>query len=165
VYRLRCTRLLLRDVRGLLPDASSTDTTTTKLGDWFATRLNVAAQRYVIVTSARSLLTVVTPARDLARLPERVAVATDRLLGNIGVSDARRKRELAAMREAVIDRTNDRSIVASMNALSQRAYQELWDMPHRPGRTLDHINVSLACTPLGAHGHRTATEVVLELMR
>lgn len=161
---LRCTRRLLRDARGQLAEAMTGDASTARLGDWFATRLNIAQRRYIIALSRESLLPVVVPARDLVLLPARLAESAGRLFVLIGVPARARLAEVRRLHEARIAPTDDRSVTASLNDAARRAYEELYDLPHRPGRTLDHINLLLARTPLAALGLHSAADVTLDLL-
>ncbi|HSJ07578.1 MAG TPA: hypothetical protein VK936_12810 [Longimicrobiales bacterium] len=164
MYVLRCTGALLRDVaRYHLPagDAGSA----TRLGDWYATRLNAGPRRYVLATSSLCLLSVVVPARDLRSLPLRLVAAVDRLLAHIGVPDAARRDELAAMAEARVAKTNSRSVLGSMAFLAEQAGEQLHDLPHRPGRTLGHVDAWLAEVSCGVLELRTPAEAALDLLR
>lgn len=105
------------------------------------------------------------PAKDLRRLPVRLAAAVDRLLGYIGVPDAARRDELAAMGEARVAKTNSRSVLGSMAFLAVHAGEQLHDLPHRPGRTLGHVDAWLAEVPCGALGPGTPAAAALALLR
>lgn len=161
MYLLRCTQPLLRDARRHLTEAGPADRSQTRLGDWYANRLNSAQQRYIIVVNTTTLLSVVVPARDLAKLPSRIADALAALLRTLGVEGAVCDEEIMRMQDVVVTAGSDASVRASANAIAQRAWQELYDVPHRPGRTLDHINVMLARTPLATFDYRTAAEEAL----
>lgn len=161
---LRCTARLLRDVARHHPRASATHRPTSRLGEWYANRLNVGARRYIMATHATSLLSVVVPARDLRGLPERIATATDRLLLDLGVPAAVRAPEVDAMRDVRVTRTASGSVLASMRWITMYADTLLWDLPHRPGRTLADVNVALSDCPCGALGGGIPADAALLLL-
>jgi hypothetical protein len=164
MYLLRCTNRLGRDVARFHQPALRRDRSDTRLGDWFANRLNVGPRRYVLATSARSLLSVVVPARDPARLPERVASALDALLRHLGVAADVRSAEIAAMAAVKVAPTNSRPVLGSMTHIAGLAYAELYDMPHRPGRTLHHVNAWLAAEPNARLELATPADAALRLL-
>jgi hypothetical protein len=161
---MRCTAPLWRDAIRYHAVAGARERSGTRLGDWFATRLNVGHQRYVLATSRKTLLTLVVPARDLASLPERMASALERLLAHLDVDARTRRAEIGAMAEARVARTDSRSVLGSMSHLAERAHAELCELPHRPGRSLDHVNVWLANEPCGALDHGTPADAALRLL-
>lgn len=164
MYVLRCTHRLLRDVEGFHAAAPGRANSTNCLGDWFANRLNIGPQRYVLATSSLCLLSVVVPARDLKKLPARLADAVDRLLDHLEVPHAIRSTEVAAMADARTAVTNSRIVLRSMQDIAVQADGQLYDLPHRPGRQLDHVNVWLAHVPLGPLGYATPGEAALRLL-
>lgn len=161
---LRCTRRLRSAVRRHLPDCTATQRGTNRLGDWYANRLNIAQRRYIIVVNAQTFLTLVVPARDLAGLPGRISDALDSLLRTLGVESSARTRELGRMNGVCTAAAHDRSAVSSMNAIARRAWDELYDLPHRPGRTLGHIDALLAGLPLAQLDHRPPAELAAALL-
>jgi hypothetical protein len=163
MYVLRCTRRLLRDLRGRI-EADESAVSTTLLGDWFANRLNVGPRRYVLATNASTRLSVVVPARDPALLPARIAAAVDTLLAYLDVTDSARALEIARMQQVRIATTNNRSVLATMTDIAFSAYDELYDLPHRPGRTLAHVDLVLSALPMRFAGYRTAAELALECL-
>jgi hypothetical protein len=162
---LRCTRPLLRDVRRHHVVAE-TAVSTTHLGDWFANRLNVGHRRYILATNALTRLSVVVPARDLGQLPNRITAALDTLLTHIGVPARERTREMDLMQDVSIAPTNSASVLSTMTDIAFSAYDELYDLPFRPGRTLAHVDLTLSALPLRFAGYRTTAELARErLMR
>lgn len=97
------------------------------LGDWYAAPLFVGRQRYALLASERSLLSVVLPLKEsrtlVARWRARVAERLDRL----GVELAHRDAELGAMAEVVIARTASRRTLGAMNELVRHARWECED--------------------------------------
>lgn len=65
---VRCTRKLLDRIGRLAPYETSS---TTALGEWYATILFTRPQQVVLLGNATTRLPVVVPARDLSTLPIR----------------------------------------------------------------------------------------------
>jgi hypothetical protein len=104
------------------------------------------------------------PAKDLRALPGRLTAAVDRLLTHIGVPAAARHGELAAMDEVRVGKTDSRSVLGSMAFLAAHAGEQLHDLPHRPGRTLGHVDAWLAEVPCGALGMATPADAAVRLL-
>jgi hypothetical protein len=164
VYLLRCTARLRRDAERQLAPARTRDRSDTALGDWFANRLNVGPQRYIVATNGATLLTIVVPARDLGSLHGRMADTLDRLLEHLGAGAAARRAEVAAMREVRVARTDSRRVLGSMTHLAGLAWEELCELPHRPGRTLHHVNARLAAESLAALGYAAPGDRALRVL-
>lgn len=111
MYALRVTRPLLARLARLDPSNPEPAPTTTKLGDWYANRLNIGHHRLILCTSAASLLTVVVPAKDLLGLPVRLAEGLVLLLRWIGVSPSGIEAELGEMEQVRVDRTDSGRLV------------------------------------------------------
>jgi hypothetical protein len=138
------------------------DPTSTALGDWFANRFNFGAQRFIMCTSEHSLLTLLVPARDLRKLPDRLSLALGAVLADMEAPHRPREIELAAMQRYQIARTNSRSVLGSMNDMSGLAEAEL---AARDGRLdLHEVNLRLAEVPCGPLGYRTPGETAWELL-
>ena len=160
MFVLRCTRPLFREIRRLIRiDASAVSTTV--LGDWFANRLNVGPRRYILATNALTRLSVVVPARDLALLPGRITSSVAVLLAHLGVREELRLPEIERMTMVSIAATNSRSVLSTMVDIGFSAYDELYDLPFRPGRSLAHVDLTLSALPMRFAGYRTAAELAL----
>jgi hypothetical protein len=151
---LCCTQKLLRRLR--LPKAEAPSVApTNKLGNWYANLIYVGRVQMVMATSERTLLTVLLPAVDLHKsLAPNLYEAVYLLLQQLGVDQARAVIEVEAMREVRIGRTENRSVLGSMNDLSRMLD---WDV--RDGRSPMEIMLRLAETPMtgvvvkeGSHG-------------
>ena len=103
---LRGTKKLRDRIKG--PVAKADDTSSTVLGDWFATALFWKPQVALLVNQ-RTLLPVFMPLAPAATLVGRVPEAIATALRNQGASEAFIAAELAAMGEVRIATTNDRS--------------------------------------------------------
>jgi len=128
---------------------------TNVLGTWYANLIHVGRVQMVMATSERTLLTVLLPAVDLRKsmLPN-LCEAVYLLLQQLGVDQAHAAIEVEAMREVRIGRTENRSVLGSMNDLSRMLD---WDV--REGRPPMEIMLRLAETPMtgvvvkeGSHG-------------
>ncbi len=116
MFTLRCTRPLLKRLGSLTPAGTGPEpVTTTRLGDWYANRLNIGRHRLVLCTSELSLLSVVVPAKNLPGLPERLAESLAWLLRGLGVPPELAAAELGEMQAVRFDKTKNRSVLGSMN--------------------------------------------------
>lgn len=104
------------------------------------------------------------PARDLPQLPDRLAAAVTRVLTDLGVADDVATREAAAMDRIVVTTTNSRAVLGSMNNMAVHADAQLYDLPHRPGRELQHVNAWLAQVPCAPLGYETPGETARRLL-
>ena len=88
---------------------------TTRLGDWYATDLNLGRRRLVVCVSELSRLAVVLEAAPYATIPERLPPALGRVLDWIGVEQPTIEREIAAMGTIAIAKTCNRSVLGTIN--------------------------------------------------
>ena len=154
MYTLRCTQALLRRLK---LDDRPPQPTTTVLGDWYANRFNVGRHRLLVATNERTLLTLLTPAKDLAGLPQRLRDELGWLLKALGVGTVAIAKELAAMDTVRFDRTESRSILASMNQLTFDACAA-FDVPGRDVVYLDQVALRLSGTPCKRLGYSFPAE-------
>ena len=87
----------------------------TVLGDWYANILIERPEHLVVCVSERTLLPVIVLAKDLKRLPHRIAAAAAEMLKAIGVPDQDVEEEISAMQETYFARTADRRVLGSLN--------------------------------------------------
>lgn len=115
MYVLRCTQRLLgrlgASVDPTVPEAEST----TVLGNWYANPLNVGRLRLILCTNEKSLLCALVPARNPARLSDRLREAVGRLLPRLGIEQRDIQRELREMAWHQVGRTRSRQVLGSMN--------------------------------------------------
>ena len=82
--------------------------------------------------SSKSLLAVLTPARDLRTLPQRLPLMVSERLHRLGVTGKLIDLERAAMTPVEIGRTKDRSVLGSMVDFAKLIPHSLpegeWDM-------------------------------------
>jgi hypothetical protein len=123
----------------------------TALGDWYVTRLTVDRKPLLLLISSRSLLPLITPAREIRSLPSRLADLVGGRLRRLNVPRSVIAAEQKAMESVVIGRTRDRSVVGSMvdfaKAVPFHLEPGLWNE-----RTLEQVEDRLAETPCRASG-------------
>lgn len=108
---LRATRKVL----GLLPQPGhSPGTSDTALGDWYVNCIVIARQPLLLLVSAKSLFAILTPARDVKGLPERLAEIVAARLRRLDIDDAIVAAEIAAMSVVAVAKTADRSVTGQM---------------------------------------------------
>jgi hypothetical protein len=121
----------------------------TALGDWYVNRIVVGRRPLLLLLSSASLLPAVVPARDVQKLPARLASIIERRLRRLGVDQRVIDVEVAAMGSVVIEPTTDRSVLGIMVDLAKGIPYYL-----KPGRwtetTLDIVEQRLAETPCRA---------------
>ena len=108
---LRATRKVLKSLAESAVDADSSDTA---LGDWYANRVVIDRQPLLLLVSSTSLLSVVSPARDVKNLPGRLPELVDGRLRRLGVPDFVVSQEVLKMHEVRVGRTTDRSVTGQM---------------------------------------------------
>lgn len=106
----------LRD-RVKAPMAGTDESSSTVLGDWFATALFWRPQVALLVNE-RTMLPVFMPLAPAATLLHRIPTAIASALRQHGANDVFIGAELAAMQEVRIAPTNNRSLVGVMNELA-----------------------------------------------
>lgn len=108
---LRATKKVLK---ALPESASETDASDTALGDWYVNRLVVDRQPLLLLVSSASRLAMLTPARDVKNLPERVDEMVATRLRRLGIDEQLVRAELAAMDTVRAGSTKDRSITGQL---------------------------------------------------
>lgn len=83
MFVLRCTRKLLERTG---PPSPVPPISTTALGDWFAQPLAVHRQRYILLVSGLSRLSVLMPGRDARNLARNFPDALAEVLYELGVT-------------------------------------------------------------------------------
>jgi len=108
---LRCTGKLMKRLGirkpGEIPPPENV------LGDWFANILYTRHGHYVLLVSERSLLPILTTARDLDNLVSRFMRQLGEVLSALGVRQELIDREISRMELLYFSRTNSRSILGS----------------------------------------------------
>lgn len=86
----------------------------TALGDWYVNRIVVDRKPLLILVSSASLLSILTPARSVRTLPERLPGLVADRLHRLGVSARHIEAETSVMSESAVGKTQSRSIVGTM---------------------------------------------------
>ena len=110
---VRCTAKLLSRVK-VQPD-SVPATSTTRLGDWYATILVGRPAHLVLLVNEPTRLAALLPAREISTLTRRIPEAIAAVLLTLGVAASVIDDESAAMSEITYARTANRSVLGTMN--------------------------------------------------
>lgn len=108
---LRATRKLAKLLRPAVDAPAASDTA---LGDWYVNRVTISRQPLLLLVCSRSLLAIVTPARNVRQLPQRLAALVGARLKRLGISPPLIAAETAAMDRVTVAKTSDRSVVGIM---------------------------------------------------
>jgi hypothetical protein len=129
----------------------------TALGDWFVNRFVVDRRPLLLLLSEKSLLPILTPARNVSGLPEALPELVMRRLRRLGIDSAAIERERAAMSPVKTNRTNNRSVMGFMVDFAKAVPYYLepgaWD-----DSTLPFVEAKLAETP--CHAGKRLSEVI-----
>jgi hypothetical protein len=139
---LRCTQKLLARVG---PPSPVTEPTTTRLGDWYAQPLAIGHRRLILLISEHSRLPVIMPARDSRQLTRNFPLALSHVLLELDIPWRAVEREVAETREALIAKTESRSLLGTLTDFSHLLQ---WLLPERPGLDLVQAAVELSHTPV-----------------
>ncbi len=139
---IRCTKKLLRRIGAPTP---VTEPATTRLGDWYAKPVAIGHQRLILLIAEHTRLPVVMWARDVKYLALNFPDALARVLEGLGIEAAAAEREVAATREAVIAKTESRSLIGTLNDFS---FMLQWQLPDSPDLDLLEAALDLSHTPV-----------------
>ena len=143
---LRATQKVLQTLR---QSARDSDVSDTALGDWYVNRIVVDRQPLLLLVSSKSLLSIISPARDVKTLPERLAGIVEDRLRRLGVSASVVASEVEATGAVSVGKTLDRSITGQLvdfaKALPHYLPADGWD-----ATTLRVAEERLAETPCRA---------------
>jgi hypothetical protein len=126
-----------------LTPGADTQRPTNRLGDWYATTLNVGHRRLIHCVSEKSLLSIILPAKDVRQFPSRLPDAVRSLLSRLGVPADVIETEVAEMLPISVGLTRDRSVVGSMVDLARQA--EFYLAADRP--PVADLELALAAVP------------------
>jgi hypothetical protein len=134
-------------LRSLLPATGVASLNSdTALGDWYVNRIVVDHQPLLLLVSSASLLPLVLPARDVRRLPGRLASLVEARLRRCGIDARAVEAEIQAMRPLAICPTADRSVLGIMTDFAKSVSYYL-----EPGQwgegSLPRVEERLAETP------------------
>ena len=158
---LRCTQKLLARLKrpAVVPQGVSS----TQLGDWYGNELRLGRQQLLLFVSGRTRLAVIIPARDTRRLPTVLADAVADRLAALGVPAALIEQERQHMVDVVFARTDDRSVVGTMNdyAFMARDIHARGEAPETHEELMDFF----AGTPILALGGARPVDMVRDAFR
>jgi hypothetical protein len=102
-------------LRKLLPVSAADDPKSdAALGDWYVNRTVVDRRPLLLCVSSKSLFSVLVPARDVRRLPDRLGEIVGQRLARLGVARPLIDAELETMQVAHLAKTSDRSVLGVM---------------------------------------------------
>jgi len=84
------------------------------LGDWYANRIVVDRHPLLLLVSSSSLLAILTPARDVKTLPERLGQIVGNRLRRLQVSETIVALEVEATTQVRVGKTIDRSVTGQL---------------------------------------------------
>lgn len=123
----------------------------TALGDWYVHRIVVDQKPLLLLVSSATLLPILIPARDVRRLPGRLAGIVEARLQRCGIEAAVIKAEVDAMASVAVGATVDRSVLGILVDFAKCVPCHLepgpWDE-----RLLPAVEARLAETPCYASG-------------
>lgn len=141
MFTIRATRKLLKRGADI---AATQEPPTTVLGDWYANLVIAKPRHLVVAVSERTMLAVVVPAKDVLRLPQRVALAAREVLQAIGVPDDQVQAEFDQMQRAAFGKTASRSVLGGLNDF---VHQLDGVLERFPDRAMLELSLCLSETP------------------
>ena len=150
---LRATQKVLRYLPSPSVAATADDTA---LGDWYATRVVVDRVPILITMSSKSLLAVVTRARELRTLPDRFPDLVRPRLRRLGVASEVADAECNAMIPVSVAKTSDRSVLGILVDFGKL-------MPHMlpvQWNEGDFIDIEAKLAGMPCHAGRGASGIV-----
>lgn len=111
VVIFRVTQKLLRSLPHF---ADELGVSANALGDWYANRIVVDRRPLLLLVSSKSLLAILTPARDVKTIPERLAQIVGDRLRRLQVSEAVVASEIEATAQVRVGKTIDRSVTGQL---------------------------------------------------
>lgn len=158
MYTLRCTKKLLDRIGR--PVESAMPSSTTVLGDWYATALFWKPQVALLVNE-RTMLPVLIPLAPASSLISRIPGELASILDRHRVEQSFIAREVNAMSEVSVAKTANRSVVGTMNefAFLAEAYRYRSET-----KDLSALSMRLAETPCGAIRHKSPARMIIEIV-
>lgn len=153
---IRCTQKLLRRVQC----SASQPTSTTLLGDWYASILFARPEQLILCVSERTLLPVVVTARDARSLGARLAHSLREILLRLGVPPLLVDAEQSQMSPVAFGPTQNRRVLGTSNEF---LFQLSWHFHDRPSATLADASLWLARTPCKPINHDSPDRLTVSL--
>lgn len=143
---LRATKKLL----SRLPTTTVDGESDTALGDWYANRSVMDRKPLLILISSESLLPILTPARDLEKLPANLPRLVEERLIRLGTPTHVIDQEIRAMSSVRAGPTRDRSVVGMLNSFARDLSYILgavdWDETDLPAAEMNLANTPCRVT-------------------
>lgn len=111
VVVLRATQKVLRSLPQCACDLGTSENA---LGDWYVNRIVVDRRPLLLLVSSRSLLAILTPAREVRTFPDRLAKVVGDRLRRLQVSEAVVASEVEATLLVRVGKTIDRSVTGQL---------------------------------------------------
>ena len=138
-----CTTKLLKRLR--VETATPSVTPAPRLGEWYATILQMRPQHLVLLVNEPTRLAAVLPAREFGVLGQRISDAILRVLQDLGVDAGVIDHERRAMADVTFAKTASRSVRGTMSEFGFQLEQLRNANPHLPEHALA---MNLARTPV-----------------
>jgi hypothetical protein len=155
---LRCTAKLLERIG---PAVADPPPSTSRLGDWYAKPFSVSQRRFAVAISGPSRLVVYLPLRGAAALPRTFASALQPVLVGLGFPQDVVDREIAESTEAVLARTDSKSILGSLN---EAAYFGQYGIRYEPELDLISLAIQAARMPVVAGNFGFPADIAARLL-
>jgi len=133
----------------------------TLLGDWHALDLVLDHQQYILCVSENGRLPVILKAAPYVSFPNRLAVGLSEVLLKIGVPLEKVQDEVSKMDKVIVAKTNNRSILGSMNEF--RFQLQASDLMGHYGHDTTRLSVVLSDTISLVLPDYTPLDTVLKL--
>lgn len=130
---IRPTMSLAKRMNIRLEEAS--DKSTTRLGDWYSTDLNLGPRRYILCVSEKARISLIVNAAPYSDFPLKLIRDLPSLLRKIGVSELKVAEEIKEMDPIQIAKTDSRSVLRNM-----KEFKEALKCEHQIGR-FDHSDL------------------------
>jgi hypothetical protein len=138
--------------------SSSNENSTNALGDWSAVDFSLGKSRYVLCVSHRTRQPVVVPAAPYSEVVMRLRATLMETLYALEIPSTQIKRELPEMADVAYAKTNDRSILGTLND-----YRGALEFHHELGRIRNYkdyiwMSLWLSETPMRTLGWKYPRE-------
>lgn len=161
VLTVCCSTRLLKQVG--LERVDPGDTPESRLGDWYATVLQLRPNPVVLLVSEPTRLAVLMPTRDFGPPGTKIAEAILRVLADLRVGAEALEHERLAMSVVAFARPASRGVTASTNALTLHL-ERLREIQYRIDDRTASARLGQVVLDIPGHGRRTPADVARELM-
>jgi len=160
---LRCTQKLLKRVRN--QTMSADQVSSTRLGDWYA---NVVSLPYrgksvILFMAEKSRTAVVVEGRGSAKMIPLFRERAIRHLERLNLESERVEAEARAMEEICLGKTQNRSVLGSMNDLAWSIWVAAKQATRYTDIDWDELECELNQVPLGPLNYRCSVDMTREL--